>query len=155
MYFNAILVTGLTLLTTSLANPLAALENRQAGACSATVPCPSGFCCSQYGYCGTGPQYCQPQTGTCVGGVGGTCAAGLCCSPYGYCGTGVEFCGKSTTTTKKPTTTPKKTTVSPPTPTATLVNQYDQCGGQGWTGSTVCKPPYVCTYFSVWYSNCK
>lgn len=85
---------------------LAEIINRDAGSC-ATTPCPAGLCCSQYNYCGTGPEYCQyplrkwdhmmltnteGQVGACTGGVGGTCAAGLCCSPYGFCGTGAGYC---------------------------------------------------------------
>jgi hypothetical protein len=50
--------------------------------------CPVGECCSQYGYCGTGPDYC-PIEGACVNGV---CPVGECCSQYGYCGTGPDYC---------------------------------------------------------------
>jgi Chitin recognition protein len=50
--------------------------------------CPAGLCCSKFGYCGTGPDYCQQQ-GACVNGV---CPAGLCCSKFGYCGTGPDYC---------------------------------------------------------------
>lgn len=31
---------------------------------------------------------------------------------------------------------------------------YEQCGGQGFTGSTTCSGGCVCTYQSVWYSQC-
>ncbi|KAH8814889.1 hypothetical protein F5884DRAFT_641020, partial [Xylogone sp. PMI_703] len=55
-----------------------------------THPCPVGYCCSIWDYCGTGPEYCQ--AGSCTGGVGGNCSAGLCCSPFGYCGTGPDYC---------------------------------------------------------------
>ncbi|KAH8817366.1 hypothetical protein F5884DRAFT_635453, partial [Xylogone sp. PMI_703] len=113
--------------------------------------CPVGLCCSKYGYCGTGPDYCQ--AGSCTGGVGGTCPAGTCCSKYGYCGVGPEFCSASptttTTTAKTTTTTTTKTTTSP-----TPVNQWNQCGGKDWTGGTVCKSPFVCKYHSEWYSQC-
>ena len=155
MHFTTLLVTGFALLTTTIANPFVPLEHRQTGSC-ASAPCAAGLCCSQYKYCGTGTAYCGTSggaAGSCIGGVGGKCNGGLCCSPYGYCGTGVDFCGK----TPKPTTTTKKATPKPtanPKPTPTLVDQYDQCGGQGWLGPTVCKSPYVCTKLTVWYSNC-
>lgn len=116
------------------ANPLVpSLEHRQLGSC-ANAPCPQGLCCSQYNYCGTGPEYCQ--AGSCNGGVGGTCASGLCCSQYGYCGTGPDYCGPD------------------PTPTPTCANQWNQCGGRDWTGANCCKKPYTCQYYSEWYSQC-
>ncbi|TVY28767.1 Class III chitinase [Lachnellula hyalina] len=60
-----------------------------------------------------------------------------------------------TTSTTKLTTTATTTTGST-TPTNTgLVSQWNQCGGQGWTGGTQCIAPYVCTTLSVWYSMCE
>lgn len=35
-------------------------------------------------------------------------------------------------------------TTSTPTPTPILVPHWAQCGGLGWTGPTVCAPPYTC-----------
>lgn len=158
------LITFVQLFGKSVSNPLGfdglSIEHRQLGSC-ATAPCPAGLCCSQWDYCGTGPDYCQQ--GSCIGGVGGTCAPGLCCSKYGFCGVGPEYCGTTsittitntnTTTTTKTTTTTTSTTTTSATPTQTLVNQWNQCGGKDWTGGTVCAPPYVCTFYSVWYSQC-
>ncbi|KAK8156434.1 hypothetical protein BKA80DRAFT_225161, partial [Phyllosticta citrichinensis] len=73
---------------------------------------PSGPCCSQHGYCGTGDGFCgagcqagfgqsTPSStypaGACGLTAGGqTCEnapSGPCCSQYGYCGTGDGFCG--------------------------------------------------------------
>jgi hypothetical protein len=89
-----------------------------------------------------------------VGGVGGTCAAGECCSIYGYCGTGSGFCPTTTSTTMTSTST--TSTTSSPSSTATgTVNEWNQCGGEGWTGPTVCVSPFVCTVHSVWYSDCR
>ncbi|CAE6478877.1 unnamed protein product [Rhizoctonia solani] len=34
------------------------------------------------------------------------------------------------------------------------VAQYGQCGGIGYTGSTICDSPYVCTKISDYYSQC-
>jgi chitinase len=63
----------------------------------------------------------------------------------------------STTTGTRPTSTMITTTrpTNTAVPTGTLVPQWGQCGGQGWTGSTQCQPPYTCTYGSVWYSDCR
>jgi chitinase len=67
---------------------------------------------------------------------------------------------KSSTTAKAATTfttvtTTATTTSSGATSTASLVSQWNQCAGEGWTGGTVCEPPYVCTEVSVWYSQCE
>jgi hypothetical protein len=63
--------------------------------------CGAGLCCSAYGLCGSGINYCgavvhpgwigQPQGQRDCRLYG--CAAGTCCSPYGYCGSTVEYCG--------------------------------------------------------------
>jgi len=70
--------------------------------------CPAGECCSQYGWCGTTPDYCGTSPppsggsspggttspdGTCGGSTGFVCATGECCSQYGWCGTTSEYCG--------------------------------------------------------------
>ncbi|KAL6628661.1 RNI-like protein [Neocallimastix sp. 'constans'] len=73
--------------------------------------CPSGECCSKYGYCGTSDKYCgkgcQSEFGKCdtskdtsknsggkCGKDIGKCPSGECCSKYGYCGTSDKYCGK-------------------------------------------------------------
>jgi chitinase len=69
----------------------------------------------------------------------------------------------TTTTTKPPTTTTAKpttlTTVTRTTtsaqPTGTLVNQWGQCGGQGYTGSTNCASPYSCVCTGAWWCQCQ
>ncbi|KAG9004899.1 hypothetical protein FRB93_010078 [Tulasnella sp. JGI-2019a] len=62
----------------------------------------------------------------------------------------------TTTTTKasSTTTTSTKATTTTATTTGTTVAQYGQCGGTGYTGSTVCTSPYVCTYSNAYYSQC-
>ena len=52
------------------------------------------------------------------------------------------------------TTTPPTTTTNPATPCGTLVPQYSQCGGIGYTGCTTCAPPWTCKPNSVWWSQC-
>ncbi|KAL7541420.1 hypothetical protein ACHAXR_010963 [Thalassiosira sp. AJA248-18] len=63
------------------------------------------LCCSDWGYCGEGEQYCfttrildeksgEEDDGTCGGGgVGdGLCKDGFCCSRFGFCGEGELYC---------------------------------------------------------------
>jgi chitinase len=77
---------------------------------------------------------------------------------------------KTTTTTTPATST---TATTPATSTATrTVGQWSQvsskeakgkestdmngqCGGIGYTGSTVCTPPYVCVVTSIWWAHCQ
>ncbi|KAK1773253.1 glycoside hydrolase superfamily [Copromyces sp. CBS 386.78] len=59
---------------------------------------------------------------------------------------------KSTSTT---TSSAKSTTaVSAPTPAAGLVNQWGQCGGNGYKGPTSCRAPYNCIKLSDWWAHC-
>ncbi|KAK0636724.1 glycoside hydrolase family 18 protein [Bombardia bombarda] len=61
-------------------------------------------------------------------------------------------------TTAKPTTTTfvtSTTTGGGPAPTGTLVPQWGQCGGNGYTGSTRCQPPYTCHVLSEWWAQCE
>ncbi|KAL0955417.1 hypothetical protein HGRIS_014910 [Hohenbuehelia grisea] len=43
---------------------------------------------------------------------------------------------------------------STPTPTAGTVQHWGQCGGNGYSGPTVCVAPYTCTKSNDWYSQC-
>ncbi|KAF7366929.1 hypothetical protein MSAN_00951600 [Mycena sanguinolenta] len=63
----------------------------------------------------------------------------------------------STTSIKSTATSSIKTTATTTAtsgPTGTGVAQYAQCGGEGWTGSTVCVSPYTCTVLNSYYSQC-
>lgn len=53
-----------------------------------------------------------------------------------------------------PTTT--TTTIPPATTTSSGATQteYGQCGGQSWTGPTVCAAPYTCQEQNQYYSQC-
>jgi len=42
-----------------------------------------------------------------------------------------------------------------PTSGAGTVAQYGQCGGQGWTGPTVCVSPYTCKVVNDYYWQCQ
>ncbi|KAM0258298.1 hypothetical protein ACHAQJ_003940 [Trichoderma viride] len=35
------------------------------------------------------------------------------------------------------------------------LGQFDQCGGEGYTGPTQCQSPYTCVAESVWWSSCQ
>jgi chitinase len=60
-----------------------------------------------------------------------------------------------TLTTHTATATPPSTqTTTSVAPTGTPVGAYDQCGGTGYTGSTVCISGYTCTEISAAYSQC-
>ncbi|KAL3473172.1 hypothetical protein BJX99DRAFT_272425 [Aspergillus californicus] len=78
------------------------------GECSADIPCKVG-CCSKYGNCGFGEEYCSTKQGCanncglkseCDSGWGlewaesKTCPLNVCCSKFGFCGTTEEFCGE-------------------------------------------------------------
>ncbi|KAJ6503881.1 glycosyl hydrolase family 61-domain-containing protein [Mycena sanguinolenta] len=61
----------------------------------------------------------------------------------------------STTSNKASTTTASSTSVSiPGGSTGTTAAEYGQCGGQGWTGPTVCATPYTCHVLNGYYSQC-
>ncbi|KAJ7162005.1 putative acetyl xylan esterase [Mycena crocata] len=52
-------------------------------------------------------------------------------------------------------TTSTGTTTSPPSsPTGGTVPHWGQCGGQGWTGGTVCEAPFTCKAANSFYSQC-
>ncbi|KAI1264847.1 putative class III chitinase [Xylariaceae sp. FL1019] len=94
----------------------------------------------------------------------------------GYLAQIVSFLGESAsaTTTSKPTSTTMATstrtstatvttttattataTSATATATSTLVPQYSQCGGVGYSGSTICQSPYVCTVIGAYWSQCE
>ncbi|KAH7347224.1 family 5 glycoside hydrolase [Plectosphaerella cucumerina] len=73
----------------------------------------------------------------------------------------------STTTSRPPppptstvvtsTVTATRTTLVPigtPTSTGPTQSRWGQCGGQGWTGPTVCASPWTCQVQNQWYSQC-
>ncbi|EKM58977.1 glycoside hydrolase family 61 protein, partial [Phanerochaete carnosa HHB-10118-sp] len=53
-----------------------------------------------------------------------------------------------------PPSSASSTPASSPTPSGPTVAHYGQCGGQGYTGSTVCAAPYTCTVSNPYYSQC-
>lgn len=61
--------------------------------------------------------------------------------------------GSGSTGGSKPTTTTTLVTSTTPASGATQT-QWGQCGGNGWTGPTVCASPYTCEEQNEWYSQC-
>ncbi|KAH8886931.1 glycoside hydrolase [Thozetella sp. PMI_491] len=59
-----------------------------------------------------------------------------------------------TRTTTTTTTTATSTTTAPPS-SGSGVPQWGQCGGQDYTGPTVCAAPYGCNCLSVWWCQCQ
>ncbi|KAF9886909.1 hypothetical protein FE257_011032 [Aspergillus nanangensis] len=57
----------------------------------------------------------------------------------------------TTSTTLRTTTTTTTSATSAPTGT---VQKWGQCGGNGWTGGTVCVSGSTCTKQNDWYSQC-
>lgn len=64
--------------------------------------------------------------------------------------------GPPTITTTMATTTASTTSSTGPSSSGgTLVPQWGQCGGQGYTGSTQCQPPYKCVSGGQYWSSCQ
>jgi hypothetical protein len=63
--------------------------------------------------------------------------------------------GAVTTTPVGTTTTPVATT-TPPASTSTpgTVAEFGQCGGEGWTGGTVCVSPFTCQELNPFFFQC-
>ncbi|KAF9563852.1 cellobiohydrolase I [Agrocybe pediades] len=82
-----------------------------------------------------------------IGDIGSTFNAGSGGGSSSSSGGG----GPSSTSVTRTTTVASTTTNSAPTATQT---KWGQCGGQGWTGPTVCAAGSTCTASNQWYSQC-
>ncbi|KAJ7152035.1 glycosyl hydrolase family 61-domain-containing protein [Mycena filopes] len=60
----------------------------------------------------------------------------------------------STTTTKVTSTVATTTTTSTGASPTGTVAQWGQCGGQGYTGPTVCQSPFTCTVLNPFFFQC-
>ncbi|CAE6428015.1 unnamed protein product [Rhizoctonia solani] len=68
---------------------------------------------------------------------------------------GSTYSGGTTTTTTRPITSTSSSSAPVTTsPTTGTAPHYAQCGGQGYSGPTVCAAPYTCTYSNPYYSQC-
>ncbi|KAJ7804864.1 carbohydrate-binding module family 1 protein [Mycena olivaceomarginata] len=45
-------------------------------------------------------------------------------------------------------------TTPPSNPTGGSVAEFGQCGGQGWTGGTVCVAPFTCQELNTFFFQC-
>ncbi|KAF8953627.1 acetylxylan esterase precursor [Flammula alnicola] len=126
------------------------------GTCTASgfAPRPAGFQCPSaakiQSYCDAADPYC------CNGSDANT-----------HQGYGTEY-GQAALTfiNAKLSASAGGTTVAGPTPTSTppastgapaggaTAAHWGQCGGQGWTGPTVCAAPYTCQAANAYYSQC-
>ncbi|OUM58038.1 carbohydrate-binding module family 18 protein, partial [Piromyces sp. E2] len=106
--YSNILLVAVTLISSTFAIPESYSNDR----CGKEYgECDPGYCCSQYGWCGTTSEHCgkgcQSEFGDCenkpviskddrCGPENGNtvCGNGKCCSKYGWCGTSSEHCGK-------------------------------------------------------------
>ncbi|KAJ6781964.1 hypothetical protein PWT90_02029 [Aphanocladium album] len=70
-------VSAISILTASpqQASPSHSLIPRQ-GNCSNNSNCPAGMCCSQWGYCGTDPEYCSNSNSASSNNSGGETVTG-------------------------------------------------------------------------------
>ncbi|KAL6797192.1 hypothetical protein GGI42DRAFT_90348 [Trichoderma sp. SZMC 28013] len=92
MHRSITTLLALCLASSALAMPHSNLFTRQTspdGSCGGSTGfvCATGFCCSQFGFCGTGPDFCGSSGG---GGSTGTCSweghcAGASCSTENDC----------------------------------------------------------------------
>ena len=85
-------------------------------------------------------------------------AAGLSGSnPIPTLTTSITSCGQAPTPSPSPSPTSSgSSNPGPgPTPTGSLVPQWGQCGGKGYTGPTECQPPFKCVVGSEWWSDCR
>lgn len=88
------MILGIILLTSVvIAYPSAA------GNCGQSNPCPSGYCCSKWGFCGTTTEYCDPAQG--------------CQSQFGHCG---NIGNVSTSSYPLPSTCTSQSLYATPTP---------------------------------------
>jgi O-glycosyl hydrolase len=60
----------------------------------------------------------------------------------------------STTLTTTTSAGPTRTTTSSGSTGTGVAQHWGQCGGQGWTGPTVCASPYTCQVSNAYYSQC-
>jgi len=154
-----IAVSCVTLLLLSFVNNIAAN-------CLVSGGCGTGLCCSAYGTCGAGAQYCGatavvypgytgiPYAGQDCRVIG--CTAGYCCSPYGYCGATAEYCGgTATAVVLVPTASVGQCRVTG-CPAGSCCSQYGYCGNSasycgavsyGNCGATACGAGLCCTRY--------
>ncbi|OUM65015.1 carbohydrate-binding module family 18 protein [Piromyces sp. E2] len=103
------LISGAIALISSVSAFPKSYSRYNCGPDNGNAVCDSGYCCSEYGWCGKSDDHCllkkgcQPKFGTCkksellfssdrCGEGVGKCYPGYCCSRYGWCGESDEHC---------------------------------------------------------------
>jgi endoglucanase len=71
-----------------------------------------------------------------------------------YMDTLQQYAGNGQGGTPTTPTTPTSPATSIPAGNGNAVPKWGQCGGQGWTGGTVCVSGSTCTVSNQWYSQC-
>ena len=108
----------IALASTATASPV--LDSDLEKTCHSNADCPANACCSEWGYCGYGPEFC----GKCHSDS--ECPSyAPCCSQFGYCGSTPEYCNSTPVPSKK--TTPAPSNVSTPPRPLTCHSDVD-CG---------------------------
>ncbi|KAJ3256492.1 hypothetical protein HK103_005490 [Boothiomyces macroporosus] len=105
----------------------------QTSATPTTTPSPSN-CATAYAQCGSN-------------GFPSCCVSGYTCTSMGTW----SGCQPTTQNNQPP---PVQTTQSQTSQSGTVA-PWGQCGGIGYTGSTVCQTGYKCVYSSSWWSSCQ
>ncbi|KAM3087041.1 1 carbohydrate esterase [Clarireedia jacksonii] len=127
------------------------------GTCQASgfAPRPAGFSCPNASkiksYCDAADPYCcngnNANTHQGYGTEYGQQALSFINSQLAASGTSPT--GSTTASVPGTTSTP-----SSPAPSGSTVAHWGQCGGTGYTGSTVCESPYTCQAANAYYSQC-
>jgi len=144
---------------------LLSFVNSIAGNCLLGGGCGAGLCCSAFGACGSGAQYCGAGgsiypgwSGAPYGGgdcrvVG--CGSGYCCSPYGYCGQSAEYCGGGAVVVVAAVSNVGQCRATG-CPSGSCCSQYGYCGNSGAhcglvsygnCGATACGAGLCCTRY--------
>ena len=97
----------------------------------------------------------DPTFGSTLGVSGGTTYTGLASSEGGKIWTieSISIPAMVVSSGSGTTSSAATTTTSTSTGSGTVA-KYGQCGGEGYTGSTVCASGSTCTYSNAWYSQC-
>ncbi|CAK7207084.1 Chitinase 2 [Sporothrix eucalyptigena] len=89
------------------------------------------------------------------GGQSSGAGAGSCGAGSATTHTVTSFVTVTAAATQQAANTTPATKSSTATAVATQVQQWGQCGGIGYTGSTQCASPFKCVQNSVWWAQCQ
>ncbi|KAJ7083489.1 cutinase-domain-containing protein [Mycena epipterygia] len=125
------------------------------GSCQASgfAPRPTGFQCP---YASNIQSYCDATDPYCCNGSNAATHQGYATEYGAVALTFVKNKVNALLSGSGGSSPPGTTTASTPpsSPTGGTVPEWGQCGGQGWTGGTVCVAPFVCKAANAFYSQC-